>query len=60
VVASLDDIEAFAYAETESEAINQLSEEIVNIYEDLQKDRGNLGPLPNKWWQYLKEIVECR
>ncbi len=36
VVASFDDIEAFAYAETESEAINQLGEEIVNIYEDLQ------------------------
>ncbi len=60
VVASFDDIEAFAYAETESEAINQLSEEIVNIYEDLQKDQENLGPLPNKWWQYLKEIVGCR
>lgn len=60
VVASFDDIEAFAYAETESEAINQLSEEIVSIYEDLQKDEDNLGPLPNKWWQYLKEIVECK
>jgi hypothetical protein len=60
VVASFDDIEAFAYAETESEAINQLSDEIVSIYEDLQKDEVNLGPLPSKWWQYLKEIVECR
>jgi hypothetical protein len=60
VVASFDDIEAFAYAETESEAINQLSEEIVSIYEDLQKDEDNLGALPIKWWQYLKEIVECK
>lgn len=60
VIASFDDIEAFAYAETEFEAINQLIEEIVNIYEDLQKDQGNLGPLPDQWWQYLKEIIECR
>lgn len=60
VIASLDDIEAFAYAETESEAINGLTEEIVQIYEDLKKDRESLGPLPLKWWEYLKEIVECR
>lgn len=60
VIASFDDIEAFAYAETESEAINRLSEEIVNIYEDLYEDRDNLGPLSNRWWQYLKEIIQCR
>ena len=60
VIASFDDIEAFAYAETESEAINQLSEEIINMYADLQESHDKLGPLPNKWWQYLKEIIECR
>ena len=60
VIASFDDIEAFAYAETESEAINQLSEEIINVYADLQESQDKLGPLPNKWWQYLKEIIECR
>jgi hypothetical protein len=60
VIASFDDIEAFAYAETESEAINQLSEEIINMYADLQEFQDKLGPLPNKWWQYLKEIIECR
>jgi hypothetical protein len=60
VIASFDDIEAFAYAETESEAIYQLGEEIVCIYEDLEKDQDNLGPLPNKWWLYLQEIIECK
>ena len=60
VIANFDDIEAFAYAETESEAINQLSEEIINMYADLQESHDKLGPLPNKWWQYLKEIIECR
>ncbi len=60
VVASFDDIEAFSYAETNSEAINQLCEEIVQLYEDLQEDEENLGPLPQKWLHYLKEIIECK
>jgi len=60
VIASFDDIEAFSYAETNSEAINQLCEEIVQLYEDLQEDEENLGPLPQKWLHYLKEIIECK
>ena len=60
VVASFDDIEAFSYAETNSEAINQLCEEIIQLYEDLQEDEENLGPLPQKWLHYLKEIIECK
>jgi len=60
VIASFDDIEAFSYAETNSEAINRLCEEIVQLYEDLQEDEENLGPLPQKWLHYLKEIIECK
>ena len=45
VIASLDDIEAFAYADTEFEAINGLCEEIVTLYivtlyEDLRRSKG--------------------
>ena len=58
VVASLDDIEAFGYADTEYEAINQLNEEIVNLYNDLKDDRENLGPLPKKWLTFLEEIIK--
>ena len=60
VIASFEDIEVFSYADTASEAIDLLCEEIIQIYDDLQQDQENLGPLPNKWWHYLKEIVECR
>jgi hypothetical protein len=60
VIASFDDIEAFSYADTTSEAIDLLCEEIIQIYEELQEDRENLGPLPNKWFQYLEDIIECR
>jgi hypothetical protein len=60
VIASLDDIEAFAYAETTSEAIDCLCDEIVQIYEDLKEHKDNLGLLPQKWYQFLQEIIECR
>lgn len=60
VMVSLDDIEAFSYADTEYEAINQLSEEIVNLYKDLKEDRENLGPLPQKWLAFLEEVIRER
>lgn len=60
VIASLDDIEAFAYADTEFEAINRLCEDIVNVYLDLKENRKELGPLPQKWLHYLEEVIEDR
>ncbi len=60
VIASFDDIEAFSYADSESEAISLLCEEIVMIFEDLKQDKDNLGPLPAKWLQYLEDIIICR
>ncbi len=60
VIASFDEIEAFSFADTESEATDQLCEEIIQVYEDLKDDEQNLGHLPGKWLQYLKEIIECR
>jgi len=60
VIASFDDIEAFSHAETESEAMDLLCREIVQLFEDLNADANNLGPLPTKWLDYLREILECR
>ncbi len=58
IIASLDDIEAFSYADTEYEAINGLCSEIADLYEDLSFDREHLGPLPRKWLDYLDEVLE--
>lgn len=57
IIASLDDIEAFAYADTEFEAVNGLCEEIIVLYGDLRKNRANLGVLPQKWLNYLEEAI---
>lgn len=60
VIASFEDIEAFSYADTISEAIDLLCGEIIQVYEDLLEDRDNLGALPRKGLEYLEEIIECR
>ncbi len=60
VIASFDDIEAFSYADTASEALDLLCGEIVQVFEDLVEDKENLGTLPQKWLEYLEEIIECR
>jgi len=60
VIASFDYIEAFSYADTASEAKDLLCEEIIQIYEDLNEDQENLGPLPNKWFHCLEDIIECK
>jgi hypothetical protein len=57
IIASLDDIEAFAYADTEFEAIDGLCEEVVTLYEDLRENRDSLGVLPKKWLEYLDEVI---
>ena len=60
VIASFDDIEAFSYANTASEAIDLLCSEIIQVFEDLLEDKENLGTLPQKWLAYLEDIIECR
>jgi hypothetical protein len=57
IIVSLSDIETFAYADTEYEAINLLCNEIVNLYEDLKNDKDSLGILPQKWLNYLEEVI---
>lgn len=60
IVASLNEIEAFASAPTEYEAMENLCEDIVMLYEDLSSDRESLGKLPLKWLHYLEGIIQCR
>jgi len=60
VIASFDDIEVFAYGDTEYEAINLLCIEIVQVFEDLKEDSKNLGELPKTWFSILNDIIQCR
>jgi len=60
VIASFDDIEAFAYADNEFEAVDLLCQEIILLYNELsEEDKDNLGPLPKKWLSILQNFITC-
>jgi hypothetical protein len=59
VIASFDDIEAFAYADNEFEAVDMLCKEIILLYEELSEDKENLGPLPREWFSILENFIQC-
>jgi hypothetical protein len=59
VIASFDDIEAFAYSDNEFEAVDLLCSEIIALYDDLSENKENLGPLPQKWLSILQNFIQC-
>jgi len=59
VIASFDDIEAFAYSDNEFESVDLLCEEIITLYEDLKENEDNLGPLPRQWFSILQAFIQC-
>ncbi|MCK4762211.1 MAG: hypothetical protein KAW12_08440 [Candidatus Aminicenantes bacterium] len=59
VIASFDDVEAFAYSDNEFEAVDLLCREIIVLYEDLLENQENLGPLPQKWFSILQGFIRC-
>ena len=60
VIASFDDVEAFAYADNEFEAVDLLCQEIIILYNELsEEDKDNLGPLPKKWLSILHYFITC-
>jgi hypothetical protein len=59
VIASFDDVEAFAYADNEFEAVDLLCREIIVLYNELMEDKENLGPLPKKWLSILDDFIKC-
>ncbi|MCP5108721.1 MAG: hypothetical protein GY950_35375, partial [bacterium] len=59
IIASFDDIEAFAYSDNEFEAVDLLCEEIIILYEDLKENEDSLGPLPQQWFSILQGFIRC-
>jgi hypothetical protein len=58
-VARLPEVEAFASAATEPEALALLKEDIIHLYEDLTSTpEQQLGTLPRQWRSVLLRLVE--
>ncbi|HOT92434.1 MAG TPA: hypothetical protein PLJ78_09250 [Anaerolineae bacterium] len=60
VIANYYATESYGYGDTEYEALDDLRQELVNLYEDLSEDTERLGPLPQKWWSHLQTIIQRR
>ena len=58
VIAKFVDVEVSGFGETEYEALDNLKRNIVSIYYELKEDKDSLGPLPQKWLEILKNIIE--
>lgn len=52
------DVDVFGHGETESEALEDLRKTISDLYFELECNKNNLGPYPEKIWDYLSNIVE--
>ncbi len=56
-VARIPELNLYASADTDSEAINELKQEVINLYEDLESSDRKLGPLPQSWLQTLRKLI---
>ncbi|OGI51710.1 MAG: hypothetical protein A3B81_03505 [Candidatus Muproteobacteria bacterium RIFCSPHIGHO2_02_FULL_65_16] len=48
----------FAFADDELTAIDELKALIVDLYFLLKEEQNNLGPLPLKYWNFLKSVIQ--
>lgn len=56
-VARVPELNLYASADTDSEAIKELKQEIIQLYEDLHGSHRKLGPLPESWLQTLRKLI---
>ena len=56
-VARIPELNLYASADTDSEAIKELKQEIIQLYDDLHSSHRKLGPLPESWLQTLRKLI---
>lgn len=57
VIAQSYDLDLFGYGDTENEALEDLRRTVADLYFELQENAARLGPLPEKVWGYLSDII---
>lgn len=57
VTASSFDIEEFGVGTDEFEAVRELKASLTDLYFLLKTEQGNLGPLPQRQWEFLRGII---
>lgn len=57
VVARIPELNLYATGDTDTEAIYELKQAIIELYEDLNKTVNKLGPLPKSWLDTLNKLI---
>ena len=57
VVAYAPDLDLFGYGDTENEALDDLRCTVADLYYTLKQERGSLGPLSARVWDYLDHVI---
>jgi len=56
-VARIPELNLYASADTDSEAINELKQEVIDLYKELESSDRRLGLLPRSWLQTLRKLI---
>ncbi|OGO22001.1 MAG: hypothetical protein A2Z28_03740 [Chloroflexi bacterium RBG_16_51_9] len=56
-VAKVPELNLYAVGDSATEAIYELKQEIVDLYEDLTQTDNKLGPLPESWLKTLRKLI---
>ncbi len=58
VIAFCYDLDIFGHGDTEGEALEDIRKTIDDLFFELESNKKDLGPFPQKIWDYLSGIVE--
>lgn len=56
-IARIPELNLYASGDTDAEAINELKQEVIKLYEDLESSDRKLGPLPESWLEVLRKLI---
>jgi len=58
IVARYEDVGLYGSGEFRQEALAELCASIIDYYEVLSAEQNNLGPLPQRHWEFLRDIIQ--
>jgi len=56
-VARIPELNLYASGDTDNEAIDELKQEVIKLYEELESSDKKLGPLPKSWFLTLRKLI---
>lgn len=61
MIGEISELDIYAFGEKESDIIEEIKEDVVDLYEELEHlSKGQLGTLPTKWKNILSQKIQTR